>query len=192
MMKTSTLAAAIACTLFLTNVSAQDKPASGMPPMGMSMDKQGPMPMQANMEKMQQQMDKIGATTDPKERQRLMREHMQTMQENMKAMRGMAPAKQKSAERSPATMADKKGIVLTTRKQSFRNKPAQSLNKVTFKNASGPRRVLSKIRTTLRQSHYRKDLKTATLRRAASLLRAQQPKVAKAAAEKKPVAKKAE
>jgi len=34
-------------------------------------------------------MEKLRATTDPKERQKLMQEHMQTMQENMKAMRGM-------------------------------------------------------------------------------------------------------
>jgi hypothetical protein len=80
---------------------------------------------------------------------------------------------------------------LTTRKQVNRNKPAKSLNRVTFKNASGPRRVLSKIRSTLRNTRYRKDLKTAVLRRASSLLRAQQPKVAKAAAAAKP-AKKAE
>jgi large subunit ribosomal protein L28e len=89
-----------------------------------------------------------------------------------------------------APTADKKGLVLTTRKQTARNKPAKSLNKVTFKNASGPRRVLSKIRTTLRQNRYRKDLKTAVLRRASSLLRAQQPKAAKAAADKKPAAAK--
>ena len=88
--------------------------------------------------------------------------------------------------------SDKKGVVLTTRKQSFRNKPAKSLNRVTFQNAAGPRRVLSKIRKTLRQTRYRKDLKNATLKRASALLRAQKPKAVKAAAEKKPATKKAE
>ena len=84
--------------------------------------------------------------------------------------------------------ADKKGVVLTTRKQSGRNKPGKNANKVTFQTSSGPRRVLGKIRKTLRTTRYRKDLKTATLRKASALLRAQQTKTAKAApaaAEKK-------
>jgi hypothetical protein len=41
------------------------------------------------MKKMQQQMDKIRATTDPKERQKLMDEHMRSMNEGMTMMRGM-------------------------------------------------------------------------------------------------------
>lgn len=87
--------------------------------------------------------------------------------------------------------ADRKGVVLTTRKQTHRNKPAKNSNRVTFQAASGPRRVLSKIRTTLRQTKYRKDLKTAALRRASALLRAQRPKAVKAE-KAKPAAKKAE
>ena len=50
---------------------------------------QAGMPMMENMEKMQRQMEKIKAESDPKERQKLMHEHMQTMQENMRAMHGM-------------------------------------------------------------------------------------------------------
>ena len=69
-----------------------------------------------------------------------------------------------------------------------KSKPAKNLNKTTFKTASGSRRILSKIRTTLRQSKYRKDLKTAALRRASALLNGQK---AAPAAEKK-AAKKAE
>jgi large subunit ribosomal protein L28e len=76
---------------------------------------------------------------------------------------------------------DKKGIVLTTKKHSYRNKPGKNSNKVVFLNSSGPRRVLSKIRTSLRSSRYRKDLKTAALRRASALLRAQQTKAVKPA-----------
>ena len=45
--------------------------------------------MQQGMKKMQDQMDRIRKTTDPKERQKLLDEHHQTMMENMKAMRGM-------------------------------------------------------------------------------------------------------
>ncbi|MBV6324389.1 hypothetical protein [Duganella violaceipulchra] len=51
--------------------------------------------MMENMQKMQRQMEKIQATTDPKERQKLMQEHMQAMQDNMKAMR--------AADASPAS-----------------------------------------------------------------------------------------
>jgi len=90
-MKTSILVAAmVACTLSASIVSAQEKAAPAKPAMnmGMNMDKQMPQ-MQENMKKMQQQMEKIRATTDPKERQKLMQAHMQTMQENMKSMRGM-------------------------------------------------------------------------------------------------------
>jgi len=43
---------------------------------------------QEQMKKMMAQMDKIRQTKDPKERQRLMQEHMKTMQEGAQAMRG--------------------------------------------------------------------------------------------------------
>jgi len=45
--------------------------------------------MQQQMEKMQELMDKIHATTNPAERQKLMQEHMQAMREGMKMMEGM-------------------------------------------------------------------------------------------------------
>jgi len=76
--------------------------------------------------------------------------------------------------------ADKKGVVLVTKKQTGRQRPVKSYNRVTFQAAAGPRRVLSKIRTTLRKNKYRKDLKMAALRRASALLR--KPKTAPAAA----------
>ena len=44
--------------------------------------------MMDNMKKMQDQMTKLRATKDPKEREKLMHEHMQTMQETMKMMHG--------------------------------------------------------------------------------------------------------
>lgn len=48
-----------------------------------------------------------------------------------------------------------------------------------FQTSSGPRRVLGKIRNTLRSTRYRKDLKNAALRKASALLRAQQTKTVK-------------
>jgi paraquat-inducible protein B len=100
-MKTSILVAAIvAGALAAPIVSAQDKSLSApiatahkkaapvKPAMSMDMDKQMSQ-MQESMKTMQQQMEKLRATTDPQERQRLMQEHMQTMQESMQAMRGM-------------------------------------------------------------------------------------------------------
>jgi len=86
--------------------------------------------------------------------------------------------------------ADKKGIVLVTKKQTGRQRPAQNQNRVTFQAAAGPRRVLSKIRTTIRKNKYRKDLKMAALRKASVLLR--KPKTAVAAATQKGAAKKAD
>ena len=42
-----------------------------------------------HMGRMQEQMNKIAQTTDPKERQRLMEEHWRTMYQDMQTMRGM-------------------------------------------------------------------------------------------------------
>jgi periplasmic protein CpxP/Spy len=53
---------------------AASKPAGNMPEM---------------MTRMQEQMKQIHATSDPKERQRLMNEHMKTMHESMPMMQGM-------------------------------------------------------------------------------------------------------
>ena len=96
-MKTTILISAIAaCALSAPISFAQTAPAKPAMSMG---DK--PMPaVDANMKKMQEQMEKIGTTTDPKERQKLMQVHMQTMQENMKSMRAMG---------DPMKMDDKKG-----------------------------------------------------------------------------------
>lgn len=52
--------------------------AGGMPPGAMD-----------NMSKMQQQMQKLMRTQDPRERERLLKEHMQAMQQQMKMMDGM-------------------------------------------------------------------------------------------------------
>lgn len=42
--------------------------------------------MHAHMQAMRQQMDRIHATNDPAEREKLMGEHMQSMQEHMRSM----------------------------------------------------------------------------------------------------------
>jgi hypothetical protein len=47
--------------------------------------------MWTRMQKAQEQMDKIRATTDPKEREKLLREHYETMQQGMGTMRGYGP-----------------------------------------------------------------------------------------------------
>lgn len=47
------------------------------------------MDMDGQIEKMQELMARIRTTADPKERQRLMQEHMQAMHDGMKSMRGM-------------------------------------------------------------------------------------------------------
>jgi hypothetical protein len=124
-MKTSILTAAMVAALSVPIASAQDKPMPAKPRMEMGMgmgkapqdfaapamnmdtDKQK-AEIQANMERMQQQMDKVATTTDPKERQKLMQEHMQTMQETMKVMRGMGGSKMKGSEHGGAMMRDKK------------------------------------------------------------------------------------
>jgi len=82
------VAAVLAGTLAAPIVTAHDKGVHNKPGMSMDMDNHMSQ-MQENMKAMQQQMDKIRATSDPTERPKLMQEHMQAMQENMKAMRGM-------------------------------------------------------------------------------------------------------
>lgn len=89
-MKTSILVAAVVtCVLAVPMASAQDKAAPVKPAMSMPMDAQMSQ-MQTNMTLMQTQMDRIHATTDPKERQKLMQAHMQTMQDSMAMMRSMS------------------------------------------------------------------------------------------------------
>ena len=108
-MKTSILISAIiACSLAAPMVSAQEKSAPAKPMMSMDMDKHMPQ-MQENMKKMQQQMEKLQATTNPTERQKLMREHMQAMQENMKTMRGLGgPMMMASGQRGGTAKGDHK------------------------------------------------------------------------------------
>lgn len=79
------IAAIVAFALSAPFASAREGTAPLKPAMGMDMEK--PMSeMRENMKKMQQQMEKLMATTDPQERERLMHEHMQTMQERQKMM----------------------------------------------------------------------------------------------------------
>jgi hypothetical protein len=57
-------------------------------PQGLSPD-QYSQQMRDQMQRMQEQMNKIAQTTDPQERQLLMQEHWQSMYQNMQTMRGM-------------------------------------------------------------------------------------------------------
>jgi hypothetical protein len=45
--------------------------------------------MRANMKRMQEQMAQMRSASDPKERDRLVNEHMKTMQDSMSMMHGM-------------------------------------------------------------------------------------------------------
>ncbi len=105
-MKYSILTSAIiACALSAPFASAQQATDPTMP--AMNMDKQMPK-MQENLKSMQQQMEVINKTTDPKERERLMQAHMKAMQENVKAMRGMGgPMMMGEGEQGSMKMADK-------------------------------------------------------------------------------------
>ena len=88
-MKTSILVSAIvACALSAPVVSAQEKSVSAKPVMSTDVE-QLISGMHENVEKMQQQMEKLRMTTDPKERRKLMQEHIQDMQEIMDTMHGM-------------------------------------------------------------------------------------------------------
>lgn len=89
-MKTLILVAVVvACSLVVPMASAQDTAAPAKTAMSMPMDAHMSQ-MHTNMTLMQTQMDKIHATTNPKERHKLMQAHMQTMQESMAMMRSMS------------------------------------------------------------------------------------------------------
>jgi hypothetical protein len=59
------------------------------PRASMQMDPKLQQQMMERMKTMHAQMDKIRQTADPKEREKLMAEHMKTMQEGMQMMQGM-------------------------------------------------------------------------------------------------------
>ncbi len=74
-----------------TPAATKTKPAEKSPPA-----------MMDNMKKMQAQMQKLHATSDPKIRAQLLQEHMQTMQENMRTMQsGMMDGTAKSGVAMP-------------------------------------------------------------------------------------------
>ena len=93
-MKTFTMAALLACLLAVPVVrAADDEDHAGHHPDASANDDKAAAPrpdrMQERMKKMQEQMQKIHATRDPKERQKLMEEHMESMRKGMKMMHGM-------------------------------------------------------------------------------------------------------
>ena len=108
-MKTSILfAAVVACALAVPMASAQDKAAPAKPAMSMPMDAHMSQ-MHTNMTSMQSQMDKIHATTNPNERQKLMQAHMQAMQESMAMMEGMSKPMMDGSQSGGMAMGGDKG-----------------------------------------------------------------------------------
>jgi hypothetical protein len=81
------LAAALAAQP-LVSAAQVEKPAA-KPRAGMQVDPKMQQQMTDRMKTMQAQMEKIRQTTDPKEREKLLAEHMKSMQEGMQMMRGM-------------------------------------------------------------------------------------------------------
>jgi hypothetical protein len=108
-MKIPMLVAAIAtCALLAPIVSAQEMPTPASP--SMSVERQT-SEMHENMKKMQQQMQTIRATTDPKIRQKLMAEHMEMMQGGMKSMRSMGgPVTMGGGQGGGMAMGEGKGM----------------------------------------------------------------------------------
>jgi hypothetical protein len=64
----------------------QAPPAAAVNPAAPAM---GSMGMHDHMKLMQDQMGKIRSASDPKEKERLMNEHMKTMEQSMSMMKGM-------------------------------------------------------------------------------------------------------
>lgn len=60
---------------------------------------------------------------------------------------------------------------------SFKNKPAESTGRITFK--SGQKRTLKKIKNVIKSQKYRPDLQQAALRRTSAIYRSQKTKPVK-------------
>lgn len=102
-------AAVITCALPVPVAFAQDMTAPAKPAISMPIDSHMSQ-MQTNMTLMQSQMDTIRATTDPKERQKLMQTHMQAMQENVAMMRNMSkPTKMGGGQSGGMAMTAEQG-----------------------------------------------------------------------------------
>ena len=81
------IAACILATGALADEAHEHSGQAAKPPaatQGMPMDG-----MHEHMKKMRQQMAQIRAATDPKEKERLVNEHLKTMEESMSKMHGM-------------------------------------------------------------------------------------------------------
>lgn len=93
-MKRRPIAAALLAATFAAQplaVAAQGmmQGHGGQPHAGMQMDPKLEQQMTDRMKSMQAQMDQIRRNTDPREREKLLAEHMRSMQEGMQMMRGM-------------------------------------------------------------------------------------------------------
>lgn len=101
-MKTAVATVLIALMFSITGC-AQVPPARHAGPMASGPGARPGMPMATDqqMQKMQDEMRRIRATTDPVERRRLMDEHMKSMQQMMPMMSGMAGMGQGPGQGSP-------------------------------------------------------------------------------------------
>ncbi|XP_048022323.1 60S ribosomal protein L28 isoform X1 [Chanodichthys erythropterus] len=82
---------------------------------------------------------------------------------------------QKTVGVEPA--ADGKGVVVVLKKRAGQRKPATSYEKITINKNS--RATLASVRNIIRKNKYRRDLRTAALRRVSAILRSQKPVVVK-------------
>ena len=94
---------------------------------------------------------------------------------NSKRYVGMANEKAVGVQPLNKKFADgkEKGFVLTVKKVKGAQRPAKLLKSVTMK--SGARASLPKIKSMLGKQKYRKDLTKAALRRAAAIIRSDNP-----------------
>jgi len=105
----------VVISLFTTPTSAQDVASQNGSAMGKDMDKQlsdmqnemnsmlqqiaklrQQSQLQKNVNKIQRQIENLGSTTDPKERQTLLQAHMQTLQEQLKMVQNISESEGRS------------------------------------------------------------------------------------------------
>ncbi len=88
-MKFRKIAAAACVSALATLAFADDAHHADQQPQAVPSKAGGMDGMHANMKRMQEQMAQMRSASDPKERERLVNEHMKTMQDSMSMMHGM-------------------------------------------------------------------------------------------------------
>ena len=105
------LAAAFAAQPLAAAAQGMMQEHGAQPHAAMQTDPKLEQQMMDRMKSMQAQMDRIHQNSDPKEREKLLAEHMKSMQEGMQMMRGMGGGRHGAAGHGAEMMQGRMGMM---------------------------------------------------------------------------------